>query len=67
VGHGMYSAAHISMGANNRAARSMLAGLASGATNGRFGGGANVEDDYRVCYGLMILERFVNPTWRERC
>ncbi|KAL3483165.1 hypothetical protein BJX62DRAFT_245155 [Aspergillus germanicus] len=57
VGHGMYTAAHISMGANNRAARSMV--LASGKTNARFECGGNMEDAYRVCQGLTILERYI--------
>jgi hypothetical protein len=65
VGQGMYTAAHISMGANHRAARGI--DLASGKTNDRLGCNENVEDAYRVCHGLTILERFVDPTWRERC
>ncbi|KAJ0417522.1 hypothetical protein BJY00DRAFT_200626 [Aspergillus carlsbadensis] len=59
VGHGMYDAANISMGANHRAARSMLAGLASGKTTDRLWCGENVKDANRVCHGLTILERYI--------
>jgi hypothetical protein len=67
AGHGMYSAAHISLGANSRAARAMLAGLTSRKTNDSAECGEIVEDAYRVYYGSTILERFVDPTWRGRC
>ncbi|KAL4985001.1 hypothetical protein BDW68DRAFT_180123 [Aspergillus falconensis] len=60
VGHGMYPAAYISMGANMRVAAAMGASLPSGKLLDRLGSCDAVSDARRVWQGLVILERYIS-------